>query len=167
MPRSFSSGKSANTANNKKKPPASAAAAKNKTKKQPAKKKPPPAKAAPKSKVISHTDDGTPVVNATLSQIRRGVAGTAPHQLVRVPQNAERTKLYAEAARAIGERESLALPYHGGRMWKCVVRVSDGNGASGDNRPDGKAGNDDDFASAGDGGEGDDGGGTERTAVVG
>ena len=164
MPRSSSSGKSANAANKKKKPPASASAsasaataAKNKTKK---KQKPPAKKPAPKSKVISHTDDGTPIVNATLTQIRRGVSGSAPHQLVRVPQNAERSKLYAEAARAIGERESLALPYHGGRMWRCVVRVSDGNGASGDNR-DGKAGNDDDFASAGDGGEGDDGDGED------
>ena len=159
MPRSSSSGKSANAANNKKKllasssgAAAAAAAAKNK-KKQPAKK--PPAKAAaPKSRVISHTDDGTPVVNATLSQIRRGVAGTAPHQLVRVPQNAERSRLYAEAARAIGERESLALPYHGGRVWRCVVRVSDGNGARGDNL-DEKAGGDDDFASAGEGDDGD------------
>ena len=163
MPRSSSSGKSANAAKKKKKPPASASApAKNKTKKkQPAKKKALAKKPAPKSKVISHTDDGTPIVNATLTQIRRGVSGSAPHQLVRVPQNAERSRLYAEAARAIGERESLALPYHGGRMWRCVVRVSDGNGASGDNRDGGKAGNDDDFASAGDGGEGDDGDGED------
>ena len=86
MPRSSSSGKSANAAKKKKKPPASASApAKNKTKKkQPAKKKPLAKKPAPKSKVISHTDDGTPIVNATLTQIRRGVSGSAPHQLVRV-----------------------------------------------------------------------------------
>jgi hypothetical protein len=148
MPRSSSSANSPNGSSSKKIPAAAskktkpssssaastAAAAKNK-KKQPAKKKPPTStKPAPKSRVVSHTDDGTPIVNATLSQIRRGLAEKASNRLVRIPQNAERSKFYVEAARAIGERESLALPYHGGRMWRCVVRVYDENGASGDNR---------------------------------
>ena len=83
-----------------------------------------------KAKVISHTDDGTPIVNASMAQIRKGLTGKATQQLVRIPQVAERSKFYAEAAEVIGERESLALPYHGSRMWKCEVKVSDGNGVS-------------------------------------
>ncbi|KAL9191350.1 hypothetical protein ACHAXT_001056 [Thalassiosira profunda] len=86
-----------------------------------------------KRKIPTHTDDGVPIVNATMAQIRKG-AGKAAQQLVRIPQVAERSKLYAEAAEVIGERESLALPYHGGRTWKCEVRLSDDNGASGTNR---------------------------------
>ncbi|KAL3809073.1 hypothetical protein ACHAXA_007858 [Cyclostephanos tholiformis] len=164
MPRSSSSAKSAangsssTASKNKPAAAAAAAAAAAMSKKKPPTKKPPAAaKPAPKSKVISHTDDGTPIVNATLAQIRRGLAGKSSHQLVRIPQNAERSKFYAEAARAIGERESLALPYHGGRMWRCVVRVSDENGASGDNREanDKRPGGDDpdDFAECDDDGE--------------
>mmetsp|Transcript_20542 Transcript_20542/g.44586 ORF Transcript_20542/g.44586 Transcript_20542/m.44586 type:complete len:709 (-) Transcript_20542:63-2189(-) len=106
-----------------------------------AKKKQPPAKKqAAKSKIISHTDDGIPIVNATMAQIRKGLGGKATQQLVRIPQVAERSKFYAEAAEVIGERESLALPYHGGRTWVCEVKVSDGDGAHGDNR-DGKTSN--------------------------
>ncbi|KAL7535365.1 hypothetical protein ACHAXR_006445 [Thalassiosira sp. AJA248-18] len=109
-------------------------------------KKPAAAKKQPaKSKIISHTDDGTAIVNATMAQIRKGLNGKATQQLVRIPQVAERSKFYAEAAEVIGERESLALPYHGGRMWKCEIKVSDGNGAYGDNRR-GKASSDDDEA---------------------
>ena len=65
-----------------------------------------------------------------MAQIRKGLTGKATQQLVRIPQVAERSKFYAEAAEVIGERESLALPYHGSRMWKCEVKVSDGNGVS-------------------------------------
>ena len=85
-------------------------------------------------KIIYYTDDGTPIVNATMAQIRKGLICKGTPKLVRIPQIAERSKLYAEAAKVIGEREALALPYHGGRVWKCEVRVSDANGASGDNR---------------------------------
>ena len=123
MPRTASARASA------KKKPAAAAAAK---KKQPTK----------KAKVVSHTDDGTPIVNATMAEIRKAakskITGKAAQTLVRIPQLAERSKFYAEAAEVIGERESLALPYHGGRMWNCEVRVSDVNGAYGDNRKVGK-----------------------------
>jgi hypothetical protein len=74
-----------------------------------------PKKPAPprKSKIISHTDDGTPIVNATMAQIRKGMSLAG--NLVRIPQVAERSKAYEEAAEIIGEREGLALPYHGGR----------------------------------------------------
>mmetsp|Transcript_26730 Transcript_26730/g.46450 ORF Transcript_26730/g.46450 Transcript_26730/m.46450 type:complete len:747 (+) Transcript_26730:173-2413(+) len=114
--------------------------AKKPAKKQPAKKQP-----AAKSKIIYHTDDGIPIVNATMAQIRKGVSGGAAGRLVRIPQVAERSKFYAEAAEVIGERESLALPYHGGRMWRCEIKVSDEDGAYGDNRKGkGKNGNDDD-----------------------
>ena len=78
-------------------------------KKKKAKKKPAP---KPKTK-ISHTDDGIPIVNASMAQIRKGLSGKAATQLVRIPQVAERSKFYVEAAEIIGERESLALPYHG------------------------------------------------------
>ena len=98
-----------------------------------------------KSKVVCHTDDGTPIVNATMAQIRKGLIGKGTPKLVRIPQIAERSKLYAEAARVISEREALALPYHGGRIWRCEVRVFDANGASGDNRKGKKSKNDDDF----------------------
>ncbi|KAL7521090.1 hypothetical protein ACHAWX_005789 [Stephanocyclus meneghinianus] len=84
------------------------------------------------SKIISHTDDGTPIVNVTLSQIRKGQP-TKKGALVRIPQVAERSKCYEEAAKVIGEREALALPYHGGRMWKCEVKLSDAAGAHGSN----------------------------------
>jgi len=86
------------------------------------------------AKNVTHTDNGTPVVNATMQQIRKGIKGKQNQQLVRIPQVAERSKLYAETAKVIGERESLALPYHGGRMWKVEVKVFDANGASGDNK---------------------------------
>ncbi len=103
--------------------------------------------AAPQSKkIIYHTDDGTPIINATMAQIRKGLICKGTPKLVRIPQIIERSKLYAEAAKLIGEREALALPYHGGRIWKCEVRVSDANGASGDNRKGKKSkSNDDDF----------------------
>jgi hypothetical protein len=65
-----------------------------------------------KGKIISHTDDGTPIVNVTLAQIRKGQTTKG---LVRIPQVAERSRCYEEAAKVIGEREALALPYHGGR----------------------------------------------------
>ena len=68
----------------------------------------------------SHTPDGIPIVNATLPQIRKsrqsnGGGGSGGQQLVRIPQKAERSQFYAETAEVIGERESYALPYHGGR----------------------------------------------------
>ena len=98
-------------------------------------KKPQIKASAPMSKkIIYYTDDGTPIINATMAQIRKGLICKGTPKLVRIPQIAERSKLYAEAAKVIGEREALALPYHGGRVWKCEVRVSDANGASGDNR---------------------------------
>mmetsp|Transcript_41261 Transcript_41261/g.86610 ORF Transcript_41261/g.86610 Transcript_41261/m.86610 type:complete len:673 (-) Transcript_41261:145-2163(-) len=100
--------------------------------------KPKAKKPAAKSKILSHTDDGIPIVNATMAQIRKGVSGKAAGHLVRIQQVAERSKLYAEAAEVIGERESLALPYHGGRMWRCEVKVSDENGACGSNCKKGK-----------------------------
>jgi len=106
-----------NTAKKKKQPPRSG------------KKKPPPAK----PRVVSHTDDGVPIVNVTTAQIRKGAA-VGGGQLVRIPHVAERSRFYAEAAGIIGEREGMALPYHGGRTWRCEVRVYDGDGASGDNR---------------------------------
>jgi len=99
-------------------------------KKKKAKKKPAP---KPKKKTITHTDDGVPIVNASMAQIRKGLSGKAATQLVRIPQVAERSKFYVEAAEIIGERESHALPYHGGRMWKVEVKVSDDKGAYGDN----------------------------------
>jgi hypothetical protein len=99
-------------------------------KKKKAKKKPAP---KPKMKTITHTDDGVPIVNASMAQIRKGLSGKAATQLVRIPQVAERSKFYVEAAEIIGERESHALPYHGGRMWKVEVKVSDEKGAYGDN----------------------------------
>ncbi|KAL3793347.1 hypothetical protein HJC23_003857 [Cyclotella cryptica] len=89
-------------------------------------------KVTPKSKISSHTDDGTPIVNVTLAQIRKGQP-TKKGALVRIPQVAERSKCYEEAAKVIGEREALALPYHGGRMWKCEVKLSDAAGAHGSN----------------------------------
>mmetsp|Transcript_38186 Transcript_38186/g.80060 ORF Transcript_38186/g.80060 Transcript_38186/m.80060 type:complete len:759 (+) Transcript_38186:135-2411(+) len=111
-------------------------------KKQPArsnKKKP-----ASKPKIISHTDDGIPIVNVTMAQIRKGSSGgKTAGQLVCIPQIAERSKYYAEAAEVIGERESLALPYHGGRMWRCEIKVSDADGACGDNRKGSKRNNND------------------------
>jgi hypothetical protein len=183
MPRSSSSAKSSNVSSSKKipaqaagkrKPSSAAAAAAAKSEKNQTAKKNPPAskavaKAAPKSRVISHTDDGTPIVNATLSQIRRGLAEKASNRLVRVPQNAERSKFYVEAAKAIGERESLALPYHGGRMWRCVVRVYDENGASGDNRDETSGGGrdeTDDFAACDDGDGDGDGGETRKKKKI-
>ena len=99
-------------------------------KKKKAKKKPAPKQ---KKKTITHTDDGVPIVNASMAQIRKGLSGKAATQLVRIPQVAERSKFYVEAAEIIGERESHALPYHGGRMWKVEVKVSDDKGAYGDN----------------------------------
>lgn len=63
-------------------------------------------------KLPTHTDDGTPIVNVTLSEIRKKKTTKG---LVRIPQAVERSKCYAEAAKIIGEREALALPYHGGR----------------------------------------------------
>eukprot|EP00574_Skeletonema_japonicum_P003923 CAMPEP_0201723950 /NCGR_PEP_ID=MMETSP0593-20130828/7819_1 /ASSEMBLY_ACC=CAM_ASM_000672 /TAXON_ID=267983 /ORGANISM="Skeletonema japonicum, Strain CCMP2506" /LENGTH=811 /DNA_ID=CAMNT_0048215119 /DNA_START=26 /DNA_END=2461 /DNA_ORIENTATION=+ len=99
-------------------------------KKKKAKKKPAP---KPKKKTITHTDDGVPIVNASMAQIRKGLSGKAATQLVRIPQVAERGKFYVEAAEIIGERESHALPYHGGRMWKVEVKLSDDKGAYGDN----------------------------------
>jgi len=166
MPRSAAKSacaSSSTTAQIKKKPASSSSSSSKKKKKQQpaaaAKKKPAPASA--KARVISHTDDGTPIVNATMAQIRKGV-GKAAHQLVRVPQVDERSKLYAEAARAIGERESLALPYHGGRMWKCVVRVSDDNGAKGDNHT-AEGMKSVKFATAGDDNNDDNDGGDEKT----
>ncbi|KAL7501619.1 hypothetical protein ACHAWT_010635 [Skeletonema menzelii] len=99
-------------------------------KKKKAKKKPAP---KPKKKTVTHTDDGVPIVNASMAQIRKGLSGKAATQLVRIPQVAERSKFYVEAAEIIGERESHALPYHGGRMWKVEVKVSDDKGAYGDN----------------------------------
>ncbi len=98
-------------------------------KKKKVKKKPAPKK----KKTITHTDDGVPIVNASMAQIRKGLSGKAATQLVRIPQVAERSKFYVEAAEIIGERESHALPYHGGRMWKVEVKVSDDKGAYGDN----------------------------------
>jgi len=99
-------------------------------KKKKAKKKPAP---KPKKKTVTHTDDGVPIVNATMAQIRKGLSGKAATRLVRIPQVTERSKFYVEAAEIIGERESHALPYHGGRMWKVEVKVSDDRGAYGDN----------------------------------
>ena len=61
--------------------------------------------------------------SATMVQIRKGVCGKTAQQLVRIPQVDARSKFYVEAAKAIGEREALALPYHGSRMWKCEVKV--------------------------------------------
>ncbi|KAL3760477.1 hypothetical protein ACHAWU_004915 [Discostella pseudostelligera] len=120
-----------------------AAAASTKPTKKPQLKKAPPTS----KKIIYHTDDGTPIINATMAQIRKGLIIKGTPKLVRIPQIAERSKLYAETAKVIGEREALALPYHGGRIWKCEVRVSDANGASGDNRIGrrSKANHDDDF----------------------
>lgn len=124
-------------------------------KKSPPKKKQPPAKAKVKKQppakakkgVTSHTDDGTPIVNATMAQLRKGLNGKATQQLVRIPQVAERSNFYAEAAEVIGERESLALPYHGGRMWQCEVKVSDEDGACGTNRKGKGKNNDNDESS--------------------
>ena len=99
-------------------------------KKKKAKKKPAP---KPKKKTVTHTDDGVPIVNASMAQIRKGLSGKAAAQLVRIPQVAERSKFYVEAAEIIAERESHALPYHGGRMWRVEVKVSDDKGAYGDN----------------------------------
>jgi hypothetical protein len=111
-------------------------------KKKKAKKKPAP---KPKKKTISHTDDGVPIVNASMAQIRKGLSGKASTQLVRIPQVAERSKFYVEAAEIIAERESHALPYHGGRMWKVDVRLSDDKGAYGDNcKGKGRRSNDND-----------------------
>ena len=56
-------------------------------------------------------------------QIRKGVCGKTAQQLVRIPQVDARSKFYVEAAKTIGEREALALPYHGSRMWKCEIKV--------------------------------------------
>lgn len=94
-----------------------------------------------KTKVVSHTEDGIPIVNATVTQIRKARQGDAVSegsrkQLVRVQHVEERSRLYAETAEIIGERESFALPYHGGRMWKCEVKLSDDKGAYGDNGKD-------------------------------
>ena len=39
------------------------------------------------------------------------------------PFKAVQAKLYDEAAAALADRESKALPSHGGRPWKCDVRL--------------------------------------------
>ncbi|KAL7504745.1 hypothetical protein ACHAXN_002322 [Cyclotella atomus] len=80
----------------------------------------------------THTDDGTPIISITVPQIRKKQTTKG---LIRIPHVAERSKCYVEAAKVIGEREALALPYHGGRMWKCEVKLSDDGGASGSNYP--------------------------------
>jgi hypothetical protein len=60
----------------------------------------------------THTDDGTPIISITVPQIRKKQTTKG---LIRIPHVAERSKCYVEAAKVIGEREALALPYHGGR----------------------------------------------------
>jgi len=94
-----------------------------------------------KSNVVSQTEGGIPIINATVAQIRKvrqggAVCDGSRKQLVRVPHVEERSRLYAETAEIIGERESFALPYHGGRMWKCEVKLFDNKGAVGDNGKD-------------------------------
>lgn len=57
---------------------------------------------AAKSKVITHTDDGTPIVNATLAQIRKGT-GKSSGKLVRIPQG-EIDRRVGRGREAAGEK---------------------------------------------------------------
>eukprot|EP00559_Dactyliosolen_fragilissimus_P007263 CAMPEP_0184865468 /NCGR_PEP_ID=MMETSP0580-20130426/18234_1 /TAXON_ID=1118495 /ORGANISM="Dactyliosolen fragilissimus" /LENGTH=508 /DNA_ID=CAMNT_0027364687 /DNA_START=95 /DNA_END=1622 /DNA_ORIENTATION=+ len=76
------------------------------------------------------------IVTVTASQIRKATKDIKdkqfqnPRHLYRVPSHVERSKIYAETAKAISQKESEALPSHGGRKWKCDVIVSDLLGAS-------------------------------------
>lgn len=63
-------------------------------------------------KLPTHTDDGIPIINVSVPQIRKKQTTKG---LIRIPHVPERSKCYVEAAKVIGEREALALPYHGGR----------------------------------------------------
>mmetsp|Transcript_30071 Transcript_30071/g.89361 ORF Transcript_30071/g.89361 Transcript_30071/m.89361 type:complete len:951 (-) Transcript_30071:1405-4257(-) len=102
-----------------------------------------------------------PVVTLTLSDIKaflsskvdggtQGDAGASSSKtkllsqkqqrcLVRVPSRAVRGQLYEEAAKSIAEREGRFLPGHGGRPWRCEVRVSDAAGGGGASGFSGKA----------------------------
>ena len=81
------------------------------------------------------------IVTATVADIRRAAAGKGPSEaqrkaqqarrLIRIPSKAERSRLYTEAAVSIAAREGFFLPAHGGRPWRCEVRVSDVGGACG------------------------------------
>ena len=77
----------------------------------------------------SYAYDGkTEIVTATLAEIKKAERGKGEmdsRKLVRVPSKAARAKLYEEAAAAIAAREAAALPGHGGRPWKCDVRLVD------------------------------------------
>jgi len=72
----------------------------------------------------------------TLAEIKKaakiysGESGHLPEsqkqrQLVRVPSKGQRIRFLKEAADAIAAKEALALPSHGGRPWKCEVKVLD------------------------------------------
>ena len=47
------------------------------------------------------------------------------NKLLYIPSKKERSYIYHQSALAIAKKESLALPSHGGRPWKCIVTIYD------------------------------------------
>ena len=63
----------------------------------------------------------------TLADMRRAAKSNGKYipksELVRIPSQKTREAIYREASDAISNREVAALPTHGGRWWKCDVKI--------------------------------------------